>query len=178
MLNEEPIIPDGSFIPLNLDPPGGEVSTYLFLSLFFSITPSRCVVASGTISRFCLLEIANAQAVRGRHRRALLVVAIIRHCAVERSIFLLTMSVAASQDTATAPSRARIWLPLLLLPHRSQPRRGLVHTITEQLGTGGLTTPFPSSSLALDINSSGVRRLIQAFLRTCVPFPTLDAECT
>ena len=37
MLNEEPIILDGSFsILLNLDPPGGEVSTYLFLSLFSS----------------------------------------------------------------------------------------------------------------------------------------------
>ena len=30
----------------------------------------------------------------------------------------------------------------------------------------------------LDVNSSGVRRLIQAFLRTCVPFPAPDAERT
>ncbi len=27
LTEEEPIIPDGSVIPLNLDPPGGEVST-------------------------------------------------------------------------------------------------------------------------------------------------------
>ena len=54
----------------------------------------------------------------------------------------------------------------------------LVRTVTEELGTRGLTTPFLFSSLALDVNSSGVRRLIQAFLRTCVSFPALDAERT
>ncbi|KAF8258940.1 hypothetical protein EI94DRAFT_1066976 [Lactarius quietus] len=54
----------------------------------------------------------------------------------------------------------------------------LVRTVTDELGTRGLTTPFLFSSLALDVNSSGVRRLIQAFLRTCVSFPTLDAERT
>jgi len=40
----------------------------------------------------------------------------------------------------------------------------LVHTVTEELGTCGLTTAFPFSSHALNINSSGVRRLIQAFI--------------
>jgi Domain of unknown function (DUF1708) len=54
----------------------------------------------------------------------------------------------------------------------------LVHTVTEELSTRGLTTPFLFSSLALDVNSSGVRRLIQAFLRTCVSFPAPDAEHT
>jgi len=54
----------------------------------------------------------------------------------------------------------------------------LVHTVTEELGTRGLTTPFLFSSRALDVNSSGVRRLIQAFLRTCVSFPAPDAEHT
>jgi len=54
----------------------------------------------------------------------------------------------------------------------------LVHTVTEELGTGDLTNPFLFSSHALDINSSGVRRLIQASLRTCVSFPALDAEHT
>src|SRR5712691_2559363 len=56
----------------------------------------------------------------------------------------------------------------------------LVHAVTEELGTRGLTTPFPFSSLALDVNSSGVRRLIllQAFLRTCVSFPAPHAERT
>ena len=54
----------------------------------------------------------------------------------------------------------------------------LVHTVTEELGTRGLTTPFLFSNLALDVNSSGVRRLIQAFLRTCVSFPAPDAERT
>jgi hypothetical protein len=44
----------------------------------------------------------------------------------------------------------------------------LVHTVTEELGTRGLTTPFLFSSLALDVKFSGVRRLIQAFLRTCI----------
>ncbi|KAI0293474.1 hypothetical protein BC826DRAFT_969204 [Russula brevipes] len=34
------------------------------------------------------------------------------------------------------------------------------------------------SSLALNVNSSGVRRLVQTFLRTCVSFPALDAEPT
>ena len=40
----------------------------------------------------------------------------------------------------------------------------LVHTITEELGTCGLTTAFPFSSHALNVNSSGVRHLIQAFI--------------
>jgi len=54
----------------------------------------------------------------------------------------------------------------------------LVHTVTEKLGTRGLTTPFLFPGLALDVNSSGVRRLIQAFLRTCGSFPAPDAEHT
>ena len=54
----------------------------------------------------------------------------------------------------------------------------LVHTVTDELGTRGLTTPFLFSSLALDVNSSSVRRLVQAFLRTCVSFPAPDAERT
>jgi hypothetical protein len=54
----------------------------------------------------------------------------------------------------------------------------LVRTVTDELGTRGLTTPFLFSNLALDVNSSGVRRLIQAFLRSCVAFPALDAERT
>jgi hypothetical protein len=57
----------------------------------------------------------------------------------------------------------------------------LVHTVTDdgdELGTRGLTTPFLFSGLALDLNSSGVRRLVQAFLRTCVSFPAPDAERT
>jgi hypothetical protein len=54
----------------------------------------------------------------------------------------------------------------------------LVRTVTEELGTRGLTTPFLFSSLAIDINSARVRRLIQAFLHTCVSFPAPDAEYT
>jgi hypothetical protein len=66
------------------------VSTYLS---FFSITPFRCVVASGCdFPLLCLLEIPNA--VCGRHRRVSLVVAVIGPSPAEPSIFLLTMSVA------------------------------------------------------------------------------------
>jgi len=54
----------------------------------------------------------------------------------------------------------------------------LVRTVTEELGTRGLTTPFLFSSLAIDTNSARVRRLIQAFLCTCVSFPAPDAEYT
>jgi len=54
----------------------------------------------------------------------------------------------------------------------------LVHTITEMFGTRGLTIPFLFSNLALDANTSGVRRLIQTFLRTCVSFHALDTERT
>ncbi len=54
----------------------------------------------------------------------------------------------------------------------------LVRTVTEELGTRGLTTPFLFSSLAIDIISARVRRLIQAFLRTCVSYPAPDAEYT
>ncbi|KAI0034802.1 hypothetical protein K488DRAFT_77022 [Vararia minispora EC-137] len=52
----------------------------------------------------------------------------------------------------------------------------LVRALTEELGNRGLTTPFIFSSLALDVSAQGVRRLINAFLRTCVPFPVNDAE--
>ena len=45
-------------------------------------------------------------------------------------------------------------------------------------GTRGLTIPFLFSNLALDANTSGVRRLIQTFLRTCVSFHALDTERT
>jgi hypothetical protein len=54
----------------------------------------------------------------------------------------------------------------------------LVHTVTDELSTRELTTPFLFSSLALDVNSSDVRRLVQAFLLTCVSFPAPDADRT
>jgi hypothetical protein len=54
----------------------------------------------------------------------------------------------------------------------------VVRTVTEELSTHGLAVPFLFSSLTLDVNSSGIRRPIQAFLHTCIPFPTLEAECT
>jgi hypothetical protein len=38
----------------------------------------------------------------------------------------------------------------------------LVCIVTEELGTRGLTVPFLFFSLALDVNSSGVRRPVQA----------------
>jgi len=53
----------------------------------------------------------------------------------------------------------------------------LVHTVTKELGTCSLTTPFLFSSLSLDIDASRVCCLIQAFLHTCVLFPVLDAKC-
>ncbi|KAG6836676.1 hypothetical protein H0H93_005094 [Arthromyces matolae] len=44
----------------------------------------------------------------------------------------------------------------------------LVIVISDELGTrGGITTPFIFSTTALDISSSAIRRLIQAFLATC-----------
>ncbi|EMD35972.1 hypothetical protein CERSUDRAFT_138713 [Gelatoporia subvermispora B] len=43
----------------------------------------------------------------------------------------------------------------------------LVDVVGEELGTRGLTTPFIFSTLALDVSATAVRRLIQAFLRTC-----------
>ena len=55
---------------------------------------------------------------------------------------------------------------------------GLVHIVTEELGTRGLTTPFFFPGLSLDITFSGVRRLIQAFLRTGVSFLAQDAKRT
>lgn len=43
----------------------------------------------------------------------------------------------------------------------------LVDVVGNELGLRGLTTPFIFSTLALDVSSGAVRRLIQAFLRTC-----------
>ncbi|KAI9507647.1 hypothetical protein F5148DRAFT_1306912 [Russula earlei] len=114
LAEEEPVIPDGSFFPLNLDPPSGDPS---------SISDSE----------------------RGsRHRE---------------------------QDYGYLSYQHHVVLGLDDVDR-------LVHTLTDELGTRGLTTPFLFSSLALDVISSGVRRLIQAFLRTCVPFPAPDAERT
>ncbi|KAI0052824.1 hypothetical protein FA95DRAFT_1569065 [Auriscalpium vulgare] len=52
----------------------------------------------------------------------------------------------------------------------------LVKDLTNELANRGLTTPFIFSSLALDVTAAGVRRIVQAFLRTCVAFPAPDAE--
>ncbi|THH15455.1 hypothetical protein EW146_g5031 [Bondarzewia mesenterica] len=52
----------------------------------------------------------------------------------------------------------------------------LVCVVTDELASRGLTTPFIFSSLALDVGAVGVRRLVQAFLRTCVSLPAPDAE--
>ncbi|CAL1701755.1 unnamed protein product [Somion occarium] len=43
----------------------------------------------------------------------------------------------------------------------------LVDVVGDELGTRGLTTPFIFSTLALDVSSHSLKRLIQAFLRTC-----------
>lgn len=43
----------------------------------------------------------------------------------------------------------------------------LVDVVGDELGRRGLTTPFIFSTLALDVSSAAVKRLIQAFLRTC-----------
>ncbi|CCM00227.1 uncharacterized protein FIBRA_02255 [Fibroporia radiculosa] len=43
----------------------------------------------------------------------------------------------------------------------------LVDVVGNELGMRGLTTPFIFSTLALDVSANAVRRLIQAFLRTC-----------
>lgn len=43
----------------------------------------------------------------------------------------------------------------------------LVDVVGEELGTRGLTTPFIFSTLALDVSSAAVKRLIQTFLNTC-----------
>jgi hypothetical protein len=117
---------------------------------------------------FISLEIANA--VRGRHRRVSLVVAVIGPSAVEPRVFLLTMSVAGhphcehEYDHLSYSHHVVLGLEVV---------DSLVHTVTEELGTR-----FLFSSLALDVNSSGARRLIQAFHRTCVPFPAPGAERT
>jgi hypothetical protein len=52
----------------------------------------------------------------------------------------------------------------------------LVRALADELGSRGLTTPFIFSSLAIDVSPQGVRRLINAFLRTCEPFPAADAD--
>ncbi|KAG6841180.1 hypothetical protein C0991_001106 [Blastosporella zonata] len=44
----------------------------------------------------------------------------------------------------------------------------LVIVLSDELGTrGGITTPFIFSTTALDISSSAIKRLIQAFIETC-----------
>ena len=52
----------------------------------------------------------------------------------------------------------------------------LVDVIAVELGTRGLTTPFIFSTLALDISSSAIKRLIRAFLDTCANPSSREAE--
>jgi Domain of unknown function (DUF1708) len=186
---EEVVIPDGSFFPLNLDPHGGEPASpsdaergpyLLHLPSLVIFPPSSSsslfVEALGAISRSFGDRQCCARA--WRHHRVSLV------CPHRASCFRLD---------------PRPWIPLLTMNipgHRQREQEygclsyfhhivlgldevdRLVHTVTEELGTRGLKSPFLFSSLALDANSSGVRRLIQAFLRTCVSFPAPDAERT
>lgn len=51
----------------------------------------------------------------------------------------------------------------------------LVDVVGNELGTRGLTTPFIFSTLALDVSSAAVKRLIQAFLKTCTK-PSAEAD--
>ena len=104
----------------------------------------------------------------GRHRRVSLVVAVIGPRALEPWIFVLTMSVAGHRHREQEYGYLSYYYHIIL---GLEAVDSLVHTVTEEIGTRGLTTLFLLSSLALDVNSSGVRRFIQAFLRTCIPSP-------
>lgn len=52
----------------------------------------------------------------------------------------------------------------------------LVVVVVEELRKRGLTTPFIFSNLALDVNSSAIRRLIRAFLATCADPQSAEAQ--
>lgn len=52
----------------------------------------------------------------------------------------------------------------------------LVDAVAVELGTRCLTTPFIFSTLALDISSSAIKRLIRAFLDTCADPSSGEAE--
>ncbi|KAH7886807.1 hypothetical protein F5I97DRAFT_1870488 [Phlebopus sp. FC_14] len=52
----------------------------------------------------------------------------------------------------------------------------LVDVVATELGTRCLTTPFVFSTLALDISSSAIKRLIRAFLDTCANPTSPQAE--
>ncbi|KAG9312759.1 hypothetical protein JVU11DRAFT_7193 [Chiua virens] len=52
----------------------------------------------------------------------------------------------------------------------------LVDVVAVELGTRCLTTPFIFSTLALDISSSAVKRLVRAFLETCAHPSSREAE--
>ncbi|KZT03110.1 uncharacterized protein LAESUDRAFT_660514 [Laetiporus sulphureus 93-53] len=51
----------------------------------------------------------------------------------------------------------------------------LVDVVGNELGQRGLTTPFIFSTLALDVSSNAVKRLIKTFLRTCSK-PSSEAD--
>ena len=81
------------------------------------------------------------------------------------------------------PSQERRLLPDYgTLSHRRNVVLGLdevarlVDVVGNELGTRGLTTPFIFSSLALDVSAQSVRRLIDAFLKTCGGMPHEAAE--
>lgn len=52
----------------------------------------------------------------------------------------------------------------------------LVDVIADEIGTRGLTTPFIFSSLAVDLSSNAIRRIIRSFLTTCARPSDAEAE--
>ncbi|KAG2018613.1 hypothetical protein CC2G_008031 [Coprinopsis cinerea AmutBmut pab1-1] len=53
----------------------------------------------------------------------------------------------------------------------------LVDVVADELETrGGITTPFIFSNTALDISSSGIKRLIHSFIDTCAPSSAQQAQ--
>ncbi|KAI0278984.1 hypothetical protein BC826DRAFT_1113119 [Russula brevipes] len=82
------------------------------------------------------------------------------------------------REAATGESKTMASYPITITLYSKKSTAS--STVTDELGTCGLTTPFLFSSLAPDINSSGARRLVQVFLRMClVPCAAaLNAEHT
>lgn len=114
------VIPDGSFLPLNLDPPNTSSSgESALLTPSVPLSPSQSSTQSGSQSQ------TPKPVDYG-------------YLSYSRHVVLGLEEVAR-----------------------------LVDVVGDELGQRGLTTPFIFSTLALDVSSTAVRRLIAAFLRTC-----------
>ena len=126
---EEIVIPDGSFFPLNLDPLGGEPASpsdsergpYLHLSSLIIFLPTIIAIPLSRSARCDLAQFwRSSMLCPGRHRRVSPVCPHRASCFSPEPQTLDTFTY--DEHHRSPPARARIRLPFLSTPRRPRPR--------------------------------------------------------